>query len=67
MFFSPPRYFYDRSKEGEITSVDLIYHSEVADKWTIIFENKPITTTLSYGDILNNGIRSDLKLQPNPG
>ena len=28
---------------------DLIYHSEVADEWTILFENNPITVTLFYG------------------
>lgn len=63
-FFSPPRYFYDRSKEGDKTCVDLIYHSEVADEWSISFENEPITITLSYGDILSKGIGSDLKLHP---
>ena len=63
-FFSPSRYFYERLKEGTESKVDFIYHSEVADKWTIIFENKPITVTLSYGEILRWGIGSDLMLHP---
>ena len=63
-FFSPSRYFYDRLKEGVEMNSDLIYHSEVADEWTILFENKPITVTLSYGDILRKGTGSDLMLHP---
>lgn len=63
-FFSPSRYFYERLTGGTESNVDFIYHSEVADKWTITFENKPITVTLSYGDILRWGIGSDLMLHP---
>ena len=63
-FFSPSRYFYDRLKEGVEMNSDLVYHSEVADGWTILFENKPITVTLSYGDILRRGTGSDLMLHP---
>lgn len=63
-FFSPSRYFYDRLKEGAEMNVDFIYHSEVADKWIIHFENKPIIVALSYGDILRWGSGSDLMLHP---
>lgn len=63
-FFSPSRYFYDRLKEETESNVDYIYHSEVADKWIITFENRPVTVTLSYGDILRWGIGSDLMLHP---
>lgn len=63
-FFSPSRYFYDQLKEGDEMNSDLIYHSEVADEWTILFENKPVTVTLSYGDILRKGTGSDLMLHP---
>lgn len=63
-FFSPSRYFYDRSKAASKTHTDFIYHSEIADKWTVVFENKIITVTLSYGDILRWGIASDLMLHP---
>ena len=61
-FFSPSRYFYDRSKSGDKDSVDFNYHREVADEWSIIFEGNPISVTLSFGDILRRGIASDLKL-----
>lgn len=63
-FFSPAQYFYDRLKEETESNVDFIYHSEVVDKWSITFENKPVTVTLSYGDILHWGIGSDLMLHP---
>ncbi|WP_124067274.1 hypothetical protein [Clostridium sp. E02] len=63
-FFSPSRYFYDRSKVGVETSVDFIYHNEVAEKWVITFEDKPVTITLSYGDIWGRGVASDLILHP---
>ena len=63
-FFSPSRYFFDRRKKDETESIDFIYHSEIADKWTINFEGRPITITLSYGDILRWGIASDLMLHP---
>ena len=63
-FFSPARYFYERLKEEKESNVDFIYNSEVADKWTITFENKSVTVTLFYGDILRWGIGSDLMLHP---
>ena len=63
-FFSPSRYFFDRRKKGMEANVDFIYHSEIADKWTVTFEDRPITITLSYGDILRWGTASDLMLHP---
>ncbi len=63
-FFNPSRYFFDRRKKDTEESVDFIYHSEIADKWTVTFEDRPITITLSYGDILRWGIASDLMLHP---
>ncbi|MEG2530066.1 MAG: hypothetical protein RSB02_08315, partial [Anaerovoracaceae bacterium] len=63
-FFSPFRYFYNRSKAGAETSIDFIYHNEVAEEWVITFEDKPVTITLSYGGILCQGVASDLVLHP---
>lgn len=63
-FFSPSRYFFDRLEARVETNVDFIYHNEVAEEWVIIFEDKPITITLSYGDILRWGVASDLILHP---
>ncbi|MGN0561696.1 MAG: hypothetical protein ACI4K6_02730 [Candidatus Fimenecus sp.] len=63
-FFSPSRYFYDRSKSGVDMNEDFIYHDEVAEEWTIVFEGKSIIIALSYGGILYEGIASDLMLHP---
>lgn len=63
-FFSPAHYFFDRSKDGDKNTVDLVYNCEVADKWEIQFAEKPLTITLSFGDILEWGSASDLKLHP---
>lgn len=63
-FFSPSHFFYDRHHSDAPKSIDYIYSNEVADKWTVTFENKPITITLSYGDILKRGVASDLMLHP---
>lgn len=63
-FFSPSRYFYDRRNARAKTNVDFLYNNEVAEEWVIIFEDKPIAITLSYGDILHWGIASDLMLHP---
>ena len=63
-FFSPVGYFFERPKRGEKNNTDVLYNKEVADRWDVCFEEQPITITLSYGDILSNGIASDLKLHP---
>ena len=63
-FFSPAHYFYDRMKSDSKANVDFIYHSEVADQWAVNFEDRPITVKVSYGDILQRGTASDLKLHP---
>lgn len=63
-FFSPSRYFFEREKSNVKSEVDLVYNSEIADEWEIIFEKQRIIITLSYGDILYKGIASDLMLHP---
>ena len=63
-FFSPSRYFYNKARAGEKKFENLVYGSEVADKWDVIFEEKLVSITLSYGDILRHGVASDLMLHP---
>ena len=62
-FFSPVRYFVGRSKD-EIGSINYLYDSEIVDEWESDFENKKVKIILSYGGILSEGIKSDLKLHP---
>ena len=61
-FFKPSYYFYDKSQLVCMDSIDIIYNSIIADKWSINFEGNIIHVTLSFGDILRKGIASDLKL-----
>lgn len=63
-FFSPSHYFHNRPKSENECNTDLIYNSEIADKWTINFENEIVTISLSFGDIFCFGKASDLKLHP---
>ncbi|GAA6426873.1 hypothetical protein [Dielma fastidiosa] len=63
-FFSPSRYFFDRKRSGNNDVVDVIYNNELAESWEIIFEEKSVSITLSFGDILCWGIASDLMLHP---
>lgn len=63
-FFSPSHYFYDQRKKENKNVVDVIYDREIAESWEIIFEDKPVSITLSFGDILRWGIASDLMLHP---
>lgn len=61
-FFSPSRYFYDQKKNTTKSSVDLVYNKKIAESWEIKFENHSVCIILSFGDILQKGIASDLML-----
>lgn len=61
-FFSPSGFFFNRLKDGSRTSVNVIYGAETADSWTINFERTSVIIKLSFGDILQKGIASDLML-----
>ena len=63
-FFSPSHYFYNHFQKGIKTNTDFLYHHEVADEWTVLFEDKILIIALTYGDILKWGIASDLMLHP---
>lgn len=63
-FFNPSRYFYNKRKNKTKNSVNYLYDSEVADNWKVNFENEEINIELIYGNILNEGIFSDLMLHP---
>jgi len=41
-FFSPSRYFFERAKSNVKSEGDLVYNSEIADEWEIIFEKQRI-------------------------
>lgn len=61
-FFSPSRYFFDLSRGGELLHKELVYNKEIANTFNFVYKNEPVKISLSYGEILKNGIASDLKL-----
>jgi len=63
-FFSPSSYFFYLKRNNTDISKDIIYNDLIADEWNIVFDDKAIKIELLYGNILNKGIASDLKLHP---
>ena len=62
-FFSPSRYFYNKSVNNDKIEGNLLYDGFVADEWNIVYDNQNINVNLSYGNILSRGVFSDLKLK----
>lgn len=62
-FFNPANYFSMKKFSGEAIG-NVVYGRETVDCWKIQFEDNYLTISLSYGDILNSGRRSDLMLHP---
>lgn len=62
-FFNPASYYFPKKRNGEILG-DLLYSKDYVASWNVRFENQPIKVSLSYGNILSNGIGSDLMLHP---
>ena len=61
-FFSPSRYFFNLHCESKLSPKELIYDKEIADVYDFTLKKKSITVSLIYGEILKDGIASDLKL-----
>ena len=64
IFFNPSRFFFSLSQHGTEKVGDIVYSKENADLWKINYKGTNIEIGLSYGEILRDGIRSDLKLHP---
>lgn len=64
IFFNPSRFFFSLSQRGTEKVGDIVYSKENADHWKINYKGTNIEISLSYGEILRDGIRSDLKLHP---
>ena len=62
-FFNPVSYFFTKAKNGE-TINDILYHKENVDVWKIKSESNDITVSLYYGNVLSNGIGSDMMIHP---
>ena len=63
-FFSPIEYYYYQKRNNDYSPSDLLYNNEIAYTYCIDYESVRVTISLVYGDILSNGIRSDLTVHP---
>lgn len=61
-FFSPSGYFFNLHRQSKLSSKELIYDKEIADVFDFTYNENSIAVSLNYGEILKNGIASDLKL-----
>jgi hypothetical protein len=64
VFFSPSRYFYDKKRNKERFCSDILFGKEESSKFYFNYNDKIISVSLYYGEILKHGIASDLKLHP---
>lgn len=62
IIFNPASYFFPEADKFKKNPVDLIYGKHIAEEYNIKYKDENITIVLSYGDIFERGIASDLKL-----
>ncbi len=62
-FFNPSYYFFPKQQKGEEIG-DLLYHKKHVDNWKIKLENVNLNISLSYGNVLANGVGSDMIVHP---
>jgi len=62
MIFNPASYFFPEEKKFKKNPVDLIYGKHIGEEYNIEYKGENISIVLSYGDIFERGIASDLKL-----
>jgi len=62
MIFNPATYFFPKADNFKKNPVDLIYGKHIGEEYNIKYKGENISIVLSYGDILERGIASDLKL-----
>ena len=62
--FSTVHYYYQQREKGIRSNHDLLYDIEEVNTWKIKYKDKEIAITLFYGEVLNAGIGSDIKIHP---
>ena len=63
-FFSPLEYYFSLKSKESYQASDLLYGQDIVEQYEFICENKKIKIDLVYGNVLKEGIRSDLTLHP---
>ncbi|KRU36875.1 hypothetical protein [Clostridium sporogenes] len=64
VFFSPTSYFFHKKRSGKVLSTELLYDKEEVNNFKFNYNGIDISVSLYYGEMLNEGIRSDLMLHP---
>lgn len=62
MIFNPASYFFPEAERFKKKPVDLIYGKHIDEAYNIKYNGENLSMILSYGDIFERGIASDLKL-----
>ena len=62
MIFNPASFFFPEADDFKRNPVDLIYGKHIDEKYNVKYKDENISIVLSYGDIFERGIASDLKL-----
>lgn len=61
-FFSPLEHYYWLKRKDQYSPTDLLYSKEIIAEYKFNVQGKEINIDLAYGNILSNGIRSDLSM-----
>lgn len=62
MIFNPASHFFPEADNFKKNPVDLIYGKHIGKEYNIKYKGENISIVLSYGDIFERGVVSDLKL-----
>ena len=63
-FFSPLEYYFRLKRRNEYQSSDLLYGQDAVAQYHFTCEGIPIQIELVYGNVLREGIRTDLTVHP---
>ena len=63
-FFTPLDYYFRKMKSGQYSASDLLYSSQVVSRYSFKYSNQDIEADIVYGNVLSDGIRSDLFIHP---
>lgn len=63
-FFSPLEHYFRLKRKDEYQPSDLLYGQDVIAQYRFTCENIPVQIDLVYGNVLRDGIRTDLTIHP---
>jgi len=63
-FFSPLDYYYRQKRKNEYQPKDLLYGQDIIKRYIFMCSGEKINVELVYGNLLIEGIRTDLTMHP---